>query len=178
MIPFQSPKQNYSIQPTKTTFFSDFRCLFSISVNIFMDYSWHFKLRFIFFGSEYAKLHLQPFSFSYIQGNPELAALHVSTHSVFLLSMQPDCFYLSFSILQNKKNKGRRRMKRHREKQKYIYVVSYFLFPQGLISKYKLSQGLFLGGWSHQKRMQWPLNERKKSMESRLETWKNNAFFS
>ena len=91
-------------------------------------------------------LALQPFSFSYIQENPKLAALHVSTHSVFLLSMQPDCFYLSFSILQNKKNKGKRRMKRDREKQKYIYVVSYFLFPQGLISKYKLSQGLFLGG--------------------------------
>ena len=178
MIPFQSPKQNCLIQPTKTIYFSDSRCLFSNFAEIFMDYSWHFKLRFIFFGSEYAKIHLQPFSFSYIQGNPELAALHVSTHSAFLLSMQPDCFYLSFSILQNKKNKGRRRMKRDREKQKYIYVVSYFLFPQGLISKYKLSQGLFLGGWSHQKRMQWPLNERKNPWTVGLETWKNSAFFS
>ena len=154
---------------------SDAYFAFSRKIVIFTDWS---DLYLCFADwNELFRIHLQPFSFSYIQGNPELAALHVSTHSVFLLSMQPDCFYLSFSILQNKKNKGRR-MKRSREKQKYIYVVSYFLFPQGLISKYKLSQGLFLGGWSHQKRMQWPLNERKKSMESRLETWKNSAFFS
>ena len=59
-------------------------------------------------------------------------------------------------------------MKRDREKQKYIYVVSYFLFPQGLISKYKLSQGLFLGGMIPTKENAVAFKWKKKSMESRL----------
>ena len=135
MIPFQNPKQDWRLPWSKQTnkilifmisdaYFAFPRKLSWTDLYLFFA-DWN---RYTIWVPFYSPFHLPTFKETWVGS---------------LARINPFCIFAEYAtwlflptypgILQNKKNKGRR-MKR--EKQKSIYVVSYFLFPLGLISKY------------------------------------------